>query len=75
LLDLIPRHQRVIARAVSKFLAGGKVPGVTVKDSNGQTVAKLRLDDPRLAVEAPEAVVLTIDSSSSVLDLSFSTNT
>jgi hypothetical protein len=75
LLDLIPRHQRVIARAVSKFLAGGKVLGVTVKDSNGQTVAKLRLDDPRLAVEAPEAVVLTIDSSSSVLDLSFGTNT
>ncbi len=75
LLDLIPRHQRVLARALSKFLAGGKVPGVTGKDSNGQTVAKLRLDDPRLAVGAPEALVLTIDSSCNVLDLSFGTRT
>jgi Holliday junction resolvase-like predicted endonuclease len=71
LLDLIPRHQRVLARAISRLIATGNVRGITSKDSSGLTTAKLRLDDPRLSGETGAGVELTVDRSLNPLELRF----
>jgi hypothetical protein len=71
LLNLIPRHQRVLARAVNKFASDGRVPGVSAKGEDGTTVACLRLDDPRLSGINGEGIVLRVDRDLHILDLNF----
>lgn len=69
ILNLIPRHQRVLARTLDKIARGVKVPGVTAKESNGETVACLRLDDPRLPGNTGEGTVLRVDANLNLRDL------
>ncbi len=70
LLDLISRHQRLLARTVRKVVAGLQVRGVTANSEDGATIADLRIDDPRLLADG-EGVVLRVDRSLNVLALRF----
>jgi len=69
LLSLAPRHQRLLARTLAKVAAGKKIDGATSKGADGATVARLRLDDPRLPGDTGEGVVLLVNRKLDVLDL------
>lgn len=67
ILDLIPRHQRIIARAIAALSSGKRVHGIT-QDESGLRVAKFRIDDPRCSAEEL-APTLTVDQSLNVLSI------